>query len=200
MRIGIYGGTFDPPHIGHINACKAFCEQIQLDKLYVIPAYLPPHKELSSFVSATTRLKMCELAFSDISEKIIVSDLEIKRKGRSYTADTIKSFIDEDDDNEIFLLCGTDMLLTLDTWYKPNYIFSHSNIVHVKRDVELCDMVSEAITRYQKKFGANIIELKIDIIEISSTEIRNAISSGATKLNLLTDEVFDFIKLNRLYV
>lgn len=200
MKIGIYGGTFDPPHIGHINACKAFCEQIKLDKLFVIPAYLPPHKQLQSSVDANVRLEMCNLAFSGISENIEISDIEISRKGKSYTADTIKSFVEADNSNEIYFLCGTDMLITLDSWYKPEYILEHATIVHVKRNEELDKQIENAKTRLVKNFNARIIELDIDIVELSSTEIRENLIKNKESCDLLSKEVYDFIKRHNLYV
>ena len=135
MKIGIFGGTFDPPHIGHINAFRAFLEQFDFDKVFVIPVYLPPHKSLKSSVSAGDRLNMSRLAFKSLSSKVEISDLEIKREGKSYTADTIKHFKEEGYD-DIYFLCGTDMLLTLDMWYKPDYIFSNAKIVFARRENE----------------------------------------------------------------
>lgn len=200
MKIGIYGGTFDPPHIGHINACKAFYEQIKLDKLFVIPAYLPPHKQLQSSVEANVRLEMCKLAFGGISDTIEISDMEIIRKGKSYTADTIKNFVDADNSNEIYFLCGTDMLITLDSWYKPEYILKHAIIVHVKRNGGLDKQIEEAKKRLVNNFNARIIELDVDIVELSSTEIREDLIKNKESGDLLSKEVYDFIQKHNLYV
>ena len=112
MRIGIYGGTFDPPHIGHINAFKAFLEQFCFDKVFVIPVFTPPHKCLKSSVSTDDRLNMTRLAFENLSENVEISDLEIKRQGKSYTADTIRYFKEEGYD-DIYFLCGTDTSLII---------------------------------------------------------------------------------------
>ena len=119
MRICIYGGTFDPPHIGHMHACREFLNAFTVDKMYVIPTSTPPHKIRSSTVSGEDRLDMCKLAFSEISPLIEISDVELKREGKSYTADTINE-IKALGYNDLYFLCGTDMLLTLDTWYNPN--------------------------------------------------------------------------------
>lgn len=199
MKIGIYGGTFDPPHVGHINACKAFYDQIKLDKLFVIPAYLPPHKQLRSSVDANVRLEMCKLAFGSIAETIIISDLEIKRKGKSYTADTIRYFVESDKSNEIYFLCGTDMLITLDTWYKPEYILEHATIVHVKRKDGFDEQIEDAKKRLINNYNAKIVELDIDVIELSSTEIRNAVLNNKVNCDFLSKEVYDFIKKHKLY-
>ena len=205
MRVGIYGGTFDPPHIGHIRACESFINELELDRVYVMPAYIPPHKTVTSSVDPYTRFEMSKLAFNPISYKVIVSDLEIRRKGRSYTADTIRYFAEYGSDNEVFLLCGTDMLLTLDTWYMPEYIFSNSTIVHVLRSHEDVDeestrlLIQEKYIEYKKKYRAEIITLDEHILELSSTTIREAISSGKDVEKYLTPSVSKYIKENNLY-
>ena len=122
-RVGVYGGTFSPPHIAHVRVAKAFSDALSLDKLLIIPAFLPPHKQVDKNISANTRLEMCRLAFSDI-ENAEVSDIEIARGGKSYTAITLESL--SSDDVELFLLCGTDMFLTLDSWYSPKKIFERA--------------------------------------------------------------------------
>ena len=131
MRIGIYGGTFSPPHNGHIAAAKAFMEQMWLDLLYIIPAALPPHKEMEVAVSAVDRLQMCRRAFSGM-EGVWVSDLEILRGGKSYTSDTLRELCGAD--RRLFLLCGTDMILTLDSWHEPEEIFRLSYPVYIRRE------------------------------------------------------------------
>lgn len=198
MRIGIYGGTFDPPHIGHINAFKAFLEQFCFDKVFVIPVFTPPHKCLKSSVSTDDRLNMTRLAFENLSENVEISDLEIKRQGKSYTADTIRYFKEEGYD-DIYFLCGTDMLLTLDMWYKPDYILSNAKIVFVRRDNDQDneEKIISKIREYEKRFGAEIITLKTRVLEISSTEIREQLENG--KSDFLTPEVFQYILENGLY-
>lgn len=198
MRIGIYGGTFDPPHIGHIRAFEAFLEQFEFDRVYVIPALIPPHKSLKSNVSADDRLQMTRLAFEGISENVTVSDLEMKREGKSYTADTVKHFKDLGCD-EIYFLCGTDMLLTLDLWYKPDYIMANAKIVFARResDSDNTQKIAEKISEYKKRFGAEIFELGVQVLEISSTEIRESFKSGGSEY--LTASVFEYIEKNGLY-
>ena len=131
IRIGIYGGTFSPPHNGHIAAAKAFMEQMWLDFLYVIPTATPPHKEMDVPVGAAHRLEMCRLAFSEM-EGVYVSDMEMRRGGRSYTVDTLRELTGED--RRLFLLCGTDMMLTLDQWREPEEIFKLSYPVYIRRE------------------------------------------------------------------
>lgn len=202
MRIGIFGGTFDPPHIGHIRACKAFLDKIELDVLYVIPVYMPPHKIKKSSTDVSSRLEMTKIAFSGLSNKIEVSDIEIKREGKSYTADTIRYFKENYKDAEILFLCGTDMILTMDFWYKPEYIFENATIVYVRRENEKenTEKISNKCAFYEEKFGAKIIYLNVDAIEISSTEIREAIGDEEKLKKLVSSDIYDYIQENKLYL
>ena len=198
MKIGIYGGTFDPPHNGHINICKEFLNQLSLDTLYVMPAFVPPHKVV--FDNDTyVRYEMSKIAFGDISDKIIVSDLEIKRRGRSYTAETISYFVDYGD-YDVYLLCGTDMFLTLDEWYKSSYIFKHSTIVHARREND-CDneLIEYKEAIYKEKYNAKILNLNIDVIELSSSEIRNMVNNEGDVRNFVSEGVYNYINENQLY-
>lgn len=202
MKIGIFGGTFDPPHLGHIGACKAFLETVSLDHLYVIPAFIPPHKAVISGSNANNRFDMTKLAFSTLSDKIIVSDLEFKREGKSYTADTLKYFKDNYKDIEIYFLCGTDMILTMDMWYHPEYIFDNATIVYVRRenDSETTKRIDEKCSQYREKFNANILPLSLNVVEMSSSDIRKAIANNEELTNYLSSEIINYIKINRLYL
>lgn len=198
MKIGIFGGTFDPPHIGHINAFKAFVEQFDFDRVFVIPVCTPPHKSLKSTVTAEDRMNMAFLAFGGISKNVVISDIEIKRQGKSYTADTIKHFKEQGYD-DIYFLCGTDMLLTLDMWYKPEYILKNAKIVFARRENEQenTERIASKIEKYTEKYGATVIPLKTNVLEISSTEIRDGIKRGETEY--LSSRVAEYITENGLY-
>lgn len=202
MKIGIFGGTFDPPHLGHISVCKAFLNTIELDALYVMPAYIPPHKTVISGVNADKRFKMSEIAFSNLSDKIIVSDIEFKREGKSYTAHTLKYFKENFKNIEIYFLCGTDMILTMDMWYCPEYIFENAKIVYARRenDSDITQSIDLKCKIYKEKYNAEIIYLTTDVKEMSSSEIRKAISCGNDLSKYLSKEIIDFIKENKMYV
>ena len=198
MRIGIYGGTFDPPHIGHIEAFKSFLNSFDFDKAFVIPVYLPPHKNVHSASTVEDRLNMTRIAFENMGENVFVSDVEIKRQGKSYTADTIAYFKNEGYD-DIYFLCGTDMILTLDMWYKPDYIFENATIVYVRRESDLVNTqrIDIKVKEYEKRFGARIIPLSTEVIEVSSTEIRQRAASG--DYSYLTEGIKSYIIEGRLY-
>ena len=197
-RVGVYGGTFNPPHLGHVGAAEAFCRDALLDELIIMPDFLPPHKELSSAVSADDRLRMCELAFSHI-EKACVSDMEIKRGGRSYTSDTLEALAEPD--RELYFLCGTDMLLTLSEWYRPERIFELATICYVRRetDVETSLLIDQKIDYYKRKFAAKIIKIEpIEVREVSSSEIRDAVR-GESSVNCIPENVLSYIKEKGFY-
>ncbi len=197
-RIGIYGGTFSPPHNGHLRAARAFMEQMWLDILYVIPAAIPPHKEMERPIDAAHRLKMCRLAFSGI-DGVYVSDMEIARGGKSYTVDTLRELSGED--RRLFLLCGTDMVLTLDRWREPDEIFRLCYPVYIRRDNDrtLDEPIIEKLAEYQKKYGKIVRRIVTDPLELSSHEVREAIAMEKSLRDMVPENVESYIKEHRLY-
>ena len=195
QRIGIFGGTFNPPHIGHIEAAKAFLDKAKLDKLIIMPAFIPPHKEHDVTVSCEARIDMCRIAFGNIP-KAQVSDLEITRGGKSYTYLTLEEL--KSSDRELYFLCGTDMILTMDKWKNPDIIFSLAKICYIRRenDAETTNSIQEKCEEYLRKFGAEILPIDANVIEISSSEIRRDIE--ATN-KYLTAEVAKYINKAGLY-
>ena len=198
LRIGIYGGTFSPVHIGHVQAAKAFMEQMWLDVLYIIPTGVTPHKEMAGGVSSAQRLRMCELAFEDV-QGVIVSDIEIRREGKSFTVDTLEALAGED--RRLFLLMGTDMMLTLDTWRAPERIFELCYPVYIRResDRELDAQIVQKIAEYQQKYGKVVRRIVADPIQLSSTDIRTAIREGRDIASLVPARVAEYVKENGLY-
>ena len=197
-RIGIYGGTFSPPHNGHLQAARAFMEQMWLDFLYVIPTALPPHKEMEMPVSAEHRLEMCRRAFAGI-EGVYVSDLEIRRGGRSYTVDTLRELSGED--RRLFLLCGTDMMLTLDQWRSPDEIFRLSYPVYIRRDNDrsLDGEIVRKIALYHEKYGKVVRKIVTEPIELSSHDVRAALAAGNEIGDMVPPAVEKYIADNHLY-
>ena len=131
MKIGIYGGTFNPPHLGHMAAAQAAMAVLGLDKLFFIPAALPPHKELpADGAGAEHRLAMTALMADGLGESIgrrgdvEALDIELRRTGKSYTADTLEELHSRFPEDELWLLMGTDMFLTIQNWYQPERIMA----------------------------------------------------------------------------
>ena len=199
IRIGIYGGTFSPPHNGHIAAAKAFMEQMWLDFLYVIPTATPPHKEMDVPVDAAHRLEMCRLAFSDV-EGVYVSDVEMRRGGRSYTVDTLRELTGPD--RRLFLLCGTDMMLTLGNWREPEEIFNLSYPVYIRREKDpiIDKQIVQKIAEYNEKYGKVVRRIVTEPIELSSNLVRKRLANGEDVSHLIPASVEKYIRDNHLYV
>ena len=197
-RIGIYGGTFSPPHLGHQRAAEAFAAKISPDKLLIMPAFTPPHKELDGSADQNDRLNMCRLAFSHI-ERAEISTLEIDRGGKSYTALTLTEL--SAPDRELYFLVGTDMFLTLDRWYSPETIFDLATICYVRRerDDDIEGKIAEKKTEYEEKYGARIIPIELDAIEISSSDIRALLNDPELARRHLSKPVYDYVIEKGLY-
>ena len=197
-RVGIYGGTFAPVHNGHLRAAKAFMEQMKLDYLFIIPAYLPPHKQIDSSDDPLFRLRMCELAFGDM-EGIVISDCEIARGGKSYTYDTLKEL--ERPNTRLFLLCGTDMVLTFDTWFRFEDIFKMCYPVYVRRENDplIGNRIVAKITEYYQKYGVMFRKILTETLELSSTDVRRAVKEGKDISGMVPEGVERFIRENGLY-
>lgn len=197
MRIGIMGGTFNPPHMGHINAAKTALKGIPLDRVMFIPTGVPPHKEMAEG-SATTkeRFQMTSLAAESIDA--VVSDIEIRREGKSYTADTLSCLKGEYPDDELWLIMGTDMFLSLESWRSPETIFRLSKIAVVPRNYDDIEKLSDYAGQLREKYGAESVVLDCEVIEISSTELREKLRDGKAK-DLVPESVYNYIVQNQLY-
>ncbi|MBO7170178.1 MAG: nicotinate-nucleotide adenylyltransferase [Clostridia bacterium] len=198
MRVGVYGGTFSPPHNGHVHAAKCFLEQMDLDRLILIPAGIPPHKTRMETTSSQERLQLCRAAFS-FSEKVEISDMEIKREGKSYTVDTLTLLKAED--RELFFLCGTDMLLTMDAWRDPAGIFKLAHIVCLAREaeVDVLRQLEQKAEEYRQRFGASVFFLTAPPVPMSSSEVRDRIQKGREWESAVPAEVARIIREKGLY-
>ena len=198
IRIGVYGGTFAPVHNGHLAAAKAFIEQMQLDILYVIPAAIPPHKQIDASDDPAHRYRMCELAFWN-EEKVLVSDMEIARGGKSFTVDTLRALAAPD--RRLFLLMGTDMMLTLDTWRESEEIFKLCYPIYARRENDpiLEARIVKKNNEYLAKYGKIVRRLMCDAIELSSTEIRDLVATDKPISHLVPPVVEQYIEKHGLY-
>ncbi|MBR2431963.1 MAG: nicotinate (nicotinamide) nucleotide adenylyltransferase [Clostridia bacterium] len=200
LRVGVYGGAFSPIHNGHIATAKAFMEKMWLDVLFVVPTGEGPWKDISKgYVSARDRLRMCELAFEGV-EGVIVSDIEIRRQGPSYTVDTLRQL--KDDDRRLFLLCGTDVIMKIGNWADADELFSLCYPTYIRResDEELDEKIIERIAEYKQKYGKNVVKIVAPVVELSSSEVRKMIASGNDISGVVPPAVADYIKERGLYL
>ena len=204
MKIGVYGGTFNPPHLGHLTAARAVYELLGLDLLLLIPAGLPPHKELpAGSPTPEQRLEMTRLAGEQLGlgDKVRTLDIELERDGRSFTSDTLAQLKAQYPDSELWLLMGTDMFLTLQAWHEPEKILSLAGIAAFGRTEEDTEELFSAQREYLYKTypQARIFTLTIPgVIDVSSTELREKLAKGEGG-NLLAPAVYGYILRERLY-
>ncbi|MEA4933942.1 MAG: nicotinate (nicotinamide) nucleotide adenylyltransferase [Lawsonibacter sp.] len=203
MKIGIYGGTFNPPHLGHLTAAKTAVEVLGLDQLMLIPAAVPPHKELPEETPAAEhRLAMVEkmadaMRLPKVTE---VSTIELERQGKSYTSDTLAEIHRQFPEAELWLLVGTDMFLTLHLWHDPAAILKLARVCafgRAQQDGE--DLFAPQQKYLEQTFGAEITVLHLpDLVEVSSTQLREQLEEGKGGDNLLP-AVYGYILMNGLY-
>ena len=199
MKLGIYGGTFSPIHMGHVKAAEAFLEAMALDQLLVIPTAVPPHKAEVAGADTSARLEMVRLAFAGGDARLSVSDYEIGREGKSYTVYTLEHFAAPE--TTLYLLVGTDMFLTLDKWFRAEDIFRLADIVLMRRETDagMTGMLAETAAGYRARFGARIHEIDEPPLVVSSTELRERLRTGMPTDGLLPGAVADYIAKNKLY-
>ncbi len=172
QRIGIYGGTFNPPHIGHIRAAKGVVRSLGLDKLLVIPDRIAPHKELpEGSASPEQRLEMLRLALADCPE-IDVSDIELRREGKSYTFETVAQLRSQYPDAELILLMGTDMFLSFHEWRNPELILKEASVGVFYRGEKGEKPAIEERRLQMEAEGHKVYLVRNEIVDISSTNLR----------------------------
>ena len=198
MRIGIFGGTFNPPHLGHKRLAETMLKTAKLDKIIIMPTYTPPHKKGSDLASEKDRLNMCRLLFKE--SRFQVSDLEITRGGKSYTVDTIRELKKLYPDDELFLIIGSDMLLSFDRWYKFEEILENVTLCVATRenDISAEDLLSYAKDKL-KLDTEDIIISSVEAFVCSSTQVRNLIKEESDTEEILEKSVKGYIDMRKLY-
>ena len=197
MKIGIYGGSFDPVHNGHVNAALTFKEELSLDKIIIIPAYQPPHKKGLALTPSEHRMNMCNIAFGSL-EGFEVSDIEIKRGDEGYMVDTIKELREIYPDDEFYLLIGGDMLLSFQRWYAWSKITDEAIIAVAERNWEDSSAI-EGEAAILRSYGAEVRIVPIDVKEISSTSVRETVRRADDISSMVPKGVDEYIWDNYLY-
>ena len=193
MRIALFGGTFDPPHVGHLILGQALLNFLDIEKVFFVPAFIPPHKKGEHFSSVEDRLRMVELSIRS-NDSFAVLEVEIKRGGISYSIDTIREVKNNfklSRDN-LFFAIGSDNLLDFDNWKSPDKILDTCRVVVFPRP-------GFDVNRVKDDYRKNVVFLRTPLIDISSREIREMVKRGQSIRYLVTDEVNRYINSRGLY-
>jgi nicotinate-nucleotide adenylyltransferase len=196
LRVGILGGAFNPPHVGHLICAQEGLIQLDLDKVVFMPVGQPAHRELASDPGTAARLEMVELATGD-DERFEVSRAELDRSGPSYTVDTLSELHEKGPGDELFLILGGDQAAALPSWHEPEKVLSLATVAVVERSNWSRNAIGITIGRLP---GAERIRyLEMPIVQVSSSSIRRRLAEGKPIRYLVPDRVAGYIEANRLY-
>ena len=198
MKIAIYGGSFNPPHLGHVEAARTVASALAPDRLLIVPASVPPHKELADgSPTAQQRLELCRLAFADIPGAEI-SEMELRREGKSYSYDTVRLLREENPDAQLILVVGTDMLLSFEKWYQFRYLLENCTLAVLARGEDDLDELRAAAAYLRTTYDADVTVLPHEPIAISSETIRERLETRGGE-DYLSDAVYAEIIRHRYY-
>ena len=197
-KVGIMGGTFNPIHNGHLFLAEHALEQAGLDYILFMPSMNPPHKAGMNLVSAEHRISMVRLAVNDNSH-FVISDLELRRPGITYTSDTLKALKKDEPDTEYYFIVGADSLMMMTDWMEPQTVFRLSTIIAGAREQCIQEQIIEQAKFLEKTYKGKIILLNMPIMEISSKAIRERIANRKSIKYYVPNEVEAYIKEHHLY-
>lgn len=195
--VAIFGGTFNPIHVGHREILDKLSGIDNIEKIILIPTKIPPHKQVAFLASEEDRVNMCKLIASKYPN-VEVSDLELRREGKSYTIDTLKSVKQIYPDKTVAITIGADMVVTFDEWKDYTDIIRNSVLITFSRAGTDQTIYNNGI-KVLKNMGAQIIEIEEEITNVSSTQIRDALLSNSCTAGLLDTEVYEYILENKVY-
>lgn len=198
MKLGILGGSFDPIHNGHLLMAQYALEELRLDQVIFLPAFYPPHKLRGALSSYEHRIKMLEIAF-DKREDFIISPLESKREGPSYTYDSLKIFSENHPGVELYFLIGADSLMSLEKWYRSEDLLKEFSFGVAPRPGKSREEIMLTIDKLKQNYGARIYLLESPYVEISSSLIRSRRRLGKSICYHLPQAVEAYIYEEMLY-
>lgn len=199
IKMGIFGGAFNPIHNGHLNLAKKYLEVLNLDRIIFIPTALPPHKTDRFLASKEDRFNMLELAISDC-EEFEISDIEFQRQGKSYTYDTLCLLREKYPNDDFYLIIGADQFLTFNLWYRYRDILDIASICTAAREngnqrEKIIDFSNKLDGLDKNRFHL----LNSDAVEVSSSQVREKIKKGEDVSSLIPEKVYNYIVEKGLY-
>ena len=196
MRLGILGGAFNPPHIGHLVCAQEAVLQLELARLLFVPMGQAPHREIEQDPGADARAGMCELAVED-DERFEVSRLEVDREGPSYTVETLRALHEESADDELFLVLGGDQATALPKWHEPEEVLKLATVSVVHRAGFHREAVAVQIASLKGAAGVRFFDMPR--IDVSSSLVRRRVAEGKPIRHLVPDKVIGYIEDNGPY-
>ena len=196
-RVGILGGTFNPPHLGHLLCASEAADQLGLDRVLLTPVAVPPHKEAEDDPGAQERLALCRAAVAG-DERLGVCDVEIARGGASYTVDTLRELHEREPEDHLTFIVGGDIALGLPTWREPEAVLELATLAVAERAGAARAEIAE---RIEAAFGGrgSLEFFDMPRIDVSSSQIRRRVAEGRPIRYLVPDHVADRIDQGRLY-
>lgn len=195
MKTGVFGGAFNPVHNGHLALAEHYKKSLSLDRIIFIPTADPPHKSSDGLIDGRDRINMLNLC---IGENELVSDMEFRRDGKSYTYLTLCELKELYPDDEFYLIVGADQFFCFEKWYRFEDIMSLSTVVTAAREKNQYEKMLKFKAEHPKL--ADVIVSEFDVVDVSSSQIREMIKNGSDVSNLIPEKVNEYIKEHRLYV
>ena len=195
-EIGILGGTFNPPHIGHLVMVQEALNQLDLDRVFLMPVAQPPHKDALADPGADVRLDLCRLAAAG-DDRLEVSDLEIRRGGSSYTVDTLRALHERDPEHSLTFIVGGDMAHSLPSWREPEAVLELARLAVAEREDLRREDIADRLAPLHS--GDRVVFFDMPRIDISSSAIRDRVATGRPIRHLVPDLVAEAIRARRLY-
>jgi nicotinate-nucleotide adenylyltransferase len=196
LRLGILGGAFNPPHIGHLVCAQEAAAQLELGRVVFMPVGVAPHRVIEDDPGAEARLEMVELAVAD-DDRFATSRIELDREGPSYTSDTLDQLLKGSPKDELFLILGGDQAAALGSWHEPEQVLERATVVVFERVSWGRNAIGIKIGRLR---GAERVRyLDMPLMQVSSSAIRRRVREGGPIRYLVPEKVADYIRANNLY-
>ena len=197
MRIGIFGGAFNPVHNGHLNLAECYRKSLSLDKILFVPTSVPPHKSADGLIDGAHRIQMLKAAVEG-KKYFEISDIEFWRGGKSYSFDTIKTLQSVYPSDKFYLIVGSDQYLSFESWFRADTILKMVTLCTAARGHNEYEKM-QAYKEQNPNLKNSIIS-QFEVLEISSTDIRNRVKNGESIEGLVPRAVEEYIRENNLYV
>jgi len=198
LKLGILGGTFNPPHIGHLVCAQEALDQLELDEVVLMPANEPPHKQVAADPGAEARLGMCEAAVAG-DERLAVSRLELDREGRSFTVDTLRTLHDQHPQDDLTFIVGGDMARSLPTWREPEAVLELASLGVAERAGSEREDIRGELRALHGATPERVRFFDMPRIDVSSSMVRERVATGRPIRHLVPEAVAEAIAQNGWY-